>query len=517
MAEDSSNELYFEIEGLMPDYLQKEAKLEEFIFGLSNESFEDVMSFIRSNGIANDLVFRLIIQAAKVRPFKYKVFGDFWIKMPQTKTRFYSTHFLEYLIQREVIHESQVLNKMYLNQTVNGYENIFPKDSFAYGVIKDDVDLCSFHSTNRGIVNQIIVFEDKKLTPLSLAAYSSSLNVFKFLLVNGAQILAQTCACAVRGGNEEIVEILFQQDFQFDNLLNDAIFYHQNNIAKWIIDNYSIQITNVFFALNACNTLAIWYCIESGVSPNVEDTEHNALINKAIENDQYEIVKYLIQKGANLYSHDSLDLAIKRGQLSIVQLFVENYYILDSVGPLITAIDNKKNDIAKYLIEMGIPIENENDNTNTTLIKAIENEMSDVALLLIEKGANISAINWKNDSVLILAIEMCLSKVAIALINKGVDVNTVNLFGDTPLLKALEKKLIDVALLLIESGENVNEVNLYGIPVITICARNGYYEIIQKLIEHGVNANAKDENGQTALEIAKEKGFNNIVDILSKL
>ena len=64
--------------------------------------------------------------------------------------------------------------------------------------------------------------------------------------------------------------------------------------------------------------------------------------------------------------------------------------------------------IAKYLISKGIPIdhENENENTDTPLIKCIENEMSDISLLLIEKGSNIESYNLKNDSSLLLSIEM---------------------------------------------------------------------------------------------------------------
>ena len=37
MSDYPSNEIYFEIDDLMPDYLQKEAKLEDLIFGLTKE------------------------------------------------------------------------------------------------------------------------------------------------------------------------------------------------------------------------------------------------------------------------------------------------------------------------------------------------------------------------------------------------------------------------------------------------------------------------------------------------
>ena len=516
MSDYPSNEIYFEIDDLMPDYLQKEAKLEELIFGLTNEAICELKSFIEENNIKNDLIFRLIIQAAKVRPFQYKVYGDFWIQIPPTKKRFYSTRFLEYLIQREIVHESQILSKMYLKQTVNEFETVFPINSFPYFIINDDVEGCSFLSTDRTIINQIIEFEGKKLLPISLAAYSSSLNVFKFLMLNGSELLTQTCACAIRGGHEEIVELLFQKGFDFSKLLHDSIFYHRNELAKWIIDEYCIEFTNVFFGLEAFNTLCIWYCIESGVSVNSEDSDHHFLINKAIENDQYEIVKYLIEKGADLISHDSLKLTIQLGQLHILQLILDNGYVLDNISPLITAIDNKQTEIAKYLISKGIPIDYENENTDTPLIKCIENEMSDIALLLIEKGANIESFNWKKDSSLLLSIEMCLPDVSISLINHGVTLNTTNLFGDTPLTKSIEKGLLDVASLLIESGANVHSNTLSGTPIV-ICALNGYYELIQKLIEHGANPNERDDNGKTALEIAKEHNYQTIINYLSSI
>ena len=65
MSDYPSNEIYFEIDDLMPDYLQKEAKLEELIFGLTKESFEEIKSFIEENNIINDLIFRLNHSSSK--------------------------------------------------------------------------------------------------------------------------------------------------------------------------------------------------------------------------------------------------------------------------------------------------------------------------------------------------------------------------------------------------------------------------------------------------------------------
>ena len=503
-------------EEMMPKYLQQQAKLEDMIFTLSYDQFNEIKELAQQNNVENNLLFKLIIQATNVRPFRYKLYGDFWLSLPQTKTRFYSTKFLEYLIQREVVHESQILSKSYVRETAQQLEDVFPRGSFAHAIINDDLDNVLFLTTDETCMHQIIEMDKEKLLPITLAAYAGALQVFRYFIMNNVKIQQQSLQKAVLGGNLEIIELISQQGFSFKDFLNDSILSHQNDVLKWIISEYGISTLSPFFCLNAYNTLAFWISLDLSKDPNIRDSDGKLLITKAIENDQYEIVKYCFSMGA-VPMNESLDTAIKLGQLSIVELFLDSGYPIQDVHPLLVAIDEKKDNIAKCLIERGVPVDISNEDSDTPLIKAIEMNMSDIALLLIKKGANIEAVNWKKDSVLMLAIEMSLSEVAIELINKGAKISSENLFGDTPLIKAIDKHLWDVSDLLVEKGENVNQTTIYGSPLITICTKHNQLKLLKKLVAHGADIDAVDENDQTSLLIAEKNGLSEIVEYLKSI
>ncbi|AYV85138.1 MAG: repeat protein [Satyrvirus sp.] len=111
-------------------------------------------------------------------------------------------------------------------------------------------------------------------------------------------------------------------------------------------------------------------------------------------NNHLEIVKYVIEKGADIHAENdqALRKASRNGHLEIVKLLIEKGANIHAVndGALHGASFNGHLEIVKLLTENGADIHAENDRA---LQWASENGHLEIVKLLIDKGANIHAEN----------------------------------------------------------------------------------------------------------------------------
>ena len=121
----------------------------------------------------------------------------------------------------------------------------------------------------------------------------------------------------------------------------------------------------------------------------------------SLSDEEFEMVKYLIDKGADIYKDKDyfLHKAAEKGYLKLVKLFVDqgaeiNY--LDNYALRMATI-NGHLDVVKYLIEKGADVHSLN---NKVLLQIIENGHLEVVKYLLEKGDDISIIkNKKHDKI----------------------------------------------------------------------------------------------------------------------
>ena len=120
----------------------------------------------------------------------------------------------------------------------------------------------------------------------------------------------------------------------------------------------------------------------------------------AIEHEYLDIVKYLIDEGADVnyqYIEPSILIAASKSNLEIIKLLVEQGgAIIDQTGRYPTtalAVSASKGDleIVKYLVDNGADI-NSYDNVNP-LTEASSNNHLEVVKYLIEQGAEININN----------------------------------------------------------------------------------------------------------------------------
>ncbi|XP_065557977.1 putative ankyrin repeat protein RF_0381 [Artemia franciscana] len=124
----------------------------------------------------------------------------------------------------------------------------------------------------------------------------------------------------------------------------------------------------------------------------------------AIRNNNLELVKLLLKRGANPNCGEYLHLAVKKGSADVCNLLIKSGAEIDATNvhgetPLGTAIKTSNVDLVKLLLKRGA-----NPNCGACLHLAVEKGRSDLCELLIDSGANLDAMNANKEYPLHVAV-----------------------------------------------------------------------------------------------------------------
>lgn len=247
--------------------------------------------------------------------------------------------------------------------------------------------------------------------------------------------------------------------------------------------------------------------LETSIDPNLQDEDGKTALHLAIEKgDHLEVVKLLIEKGANVNSKTLYKALESPKSFEIVKLLIKRGMNLD--------FDNKKNYTMDFVLQM-----------------AGMRGWLEVIKLLVEKGVNInycakkSALQWAS----------CQGHLEIVkfLVEKGANVNLKHPeHGNIALHYASRSGHLEIVKLLVEKEASVNTQNKYGRTALhhaSECTESlfeghesnpehkeieDYLEIVKLLVEKGANINIQDEHGRTALHIASVNGRLEMVKLL---
>ena len=224
--------------------------------------------------------------------------------------------------------------------------------------------------------------------------------------------------------------------------------------------------------------------VEKGADVNAIDNEGMSVLMRAVEADNLEIAKFLLQQGAkqtiNTVHHFTNSTALFRAKSApMVQLLLEN-------GADVTSTDR---------------------HGTTVLSNAIREDVSLIKLLL-KNGVDVNKQDREGKTALLLAVDAThyggdVETVKLLLEN-GADVNLADNEGNTPLLIADK---LEVMQLLLAHGANVDVKDKYGQSALIRIAQ-GYDEDgakVKLLLDHGADINARDDKGNTALTYASSR------------
>lgn len=312
---------------------------------------------------------------------------------------------------------------------------------------------------------QLLVNAGAPITPehVSRAADYNFIPAVQLFVEKGAAINQKDdspLSKASESGNLEIVQYLLKTGKNSQGTLNDAL---------WALCD----------ARPTPDTLKIaQLLLDSGAQVNRQAGFYNTTpLYGAAQNGPLELVKLLVSKGAKVNA-------------------VDKYFS----RPLAKAVQADNLEIAKFLLEHGADktINHSDTEFQTAIFKARSAKM---AQLLIANGANVSESDKKGQSVLLHAVanhlDFDLLKV---LLQNGADINEQDKSGTTALLWAAqhpyERDDKNCVQFLLENGANANVANNQGETPLLVAEK---LEVLQALLAHGADVNAQNEDGQTAL------------------
>jgi ankyrin repeat protein len=188
----------------------------------------------------------------------------------------------------------------------------------------------------------------------------------------------------------------------------------------------------------------------------------NKLINgisplyKAIVDNDVELVKKLLNSGADIYLKNSDDYSI------MIKHYADKWYEYKSKTPLYGALDSNNLNIMRLITF------EEKDIANL-LEYAIREEKIDIAIYLIEQSKNL------NEKIpLKVACQEQNFKIIRALIEHDININGVDINGQSALFDAIEAKKanIDIIKFLLDKGADINQEDNKGITPLSFAQSN---------------------------------------------
>ncbi|KAL3492819.1 ankyrin repeat-containing domain protein [Aspergillus germanicus] len=265
------------------------------------------------------------------------------------------------------------------------------------------------------------------------------------------------------------------------------------------------------------------------------DDHECTLLDRAIEANNEQAVKLLLQAGANLYSGgpNSTPLldAIKRGRAEMISFLLSQgaspNQREDQYSPLAVAIEKRVPGVAEKLIEAGADSEcipswlgQEKDEAqydvlywnHTSLVHAVHHGLEETVSLLLDAGANPNPTATDGFTPLVVAALYDHGRMAERLLEKGAIPDTVaHPTALTPLAWAARNGNERLVSIFLERGVDPNKCYEFGCTPLILSALNGHAQIAKMLLEHGADPYITDEQGRTPLAIAAQRGFADVV------
>jgi len=207
-------------------------------------------------------------------------------------------------------------------------------------------------------------------------------------------------------------------------------------IAKLIKNpKKKIDIDKMFLLACAGNMLKnVKKILDLGANIEARDRQYNMTpLLIAIYNKNIELVKLLVEKGANLeksFKIENQDLtplnySIKLENIEILKYLVEKGADIELNSPLTYAISSEKEKIVEYLISKGVKLEYLEDE-NCPLIKAVKSQNFEIINMLVKAGANLHCQKKKVTSMKVIIITKYIRGLKLFL-EKGYKLNTEEL------------------------------------------------------------------------------------------
>ncbi len=299
----------------------------------------------------------------------------------------------------------------------------------------------------------------------------------------------------------------------------------------------------------------ILYIISLTDDVNIRNSDGNNVLYIACENKQEQVVKSLLEKGADIFSTNkdnvsALRLALRDG--GVVQDWIvtsktikakdgagktclhyaaewgykDSIYSLVERGAdpyartekgesiLFSAVTTNNPEIIDTVIAVGCPVNQRDNLGNTPLHYAVSWDATKSITKLLSMGIDIDAQNSSGKSALAVAAFSGKLKTAKVLLNNNADVNTSDSTGGTILMDAIRGQNRSLVKLLLDYNANASIQDINGVNAYHVAAETGNTEIIKMIRDAGGNPLSRDKNGRTPFSIVMKRDMKTIKAVL---
>ncbi len=305
---------------------------------------------------------------------------------------------------------------------------------------------------------------------IEAAALTGKLEISRLLLESGVQMTDNTLPFAVTSGNEDLIAMLLDRGA------------NANSIG-------SFKFPPLAAAIRTQNARVISMLEARGASILMHNRDYcRAILQAATEAGNVPVIERLIQFECRL---DPFDLGTA----------------------LNIAVQNEQDEIAKILIDSGANVNFGLEGMHSPLNQGIKKRKQNLVTLLLDAGMNPDAPNRTSYPPLIHAVERGLTSVIKALILAGADVNAQGDDGDHDgasrfaLTAAVKQQDLALVQLLLEAGADINN-SKFGGSALSAAVGKGDFKMAHYLIGHGA-----DPHDSLAVEMAMTQK-RNLLDLL---
>ena len=280
----------------------------------------------------------------------------------------------------------------------------------------------------------------------------------------------------------------------------------------------SIQKTDIFKAVgySYSQTEIVEKLLENGANINETDEKGRTLLMLAALYNQKDTLNLLINKNA------CIDLQDNEGKNALHHAAKPYYNTTKTIEELHTE-KIKNQEIIKKLIDLGLPINAQDNAGQTPLILACKHENKEAVNILINNNEIEIDLQDNNGKTAIMYATIFQNfDIIKMLLNYNANINLLDKENDTPLMYAVMLKNLNILELLLKEKANPNIKNNKGQFPLTYAAKEhhndieGYTQIIKVLLDYGADPRVQDKFKNTALTYVTRRKNQELINIIKQ-
>lgn len=355
---------------------------------------------------------------------------------------------------------------------------------------------------------------DKLNSILMFSSICGFVDIMKYVIELGASVndsvfdedLERDCTplfYAAKNGNEEATALLLE--YGADASILNIIYSSSAGMldrVKYLVEEKKADVNDVdekdgktalILAAKNGKRNIVKYLVEQGANCNVTDYKLSSPLIEAALNGDVEMMDFLLQNGADI-----------------------NLKTADGFTALFRCASESKIAGMEYLIAKGADLEAKDKRGYTPLLAAIIYERDEAVELLIQKGADIFVVDDEEYNAFTYAVAVNHLGAAKLLVKHGADIHCIDHKGRTYLHLAAVFGSLELVKYLRQLGLSLNDRGNDGNTVLLEAAENDNLNVVKYIVEEETDydINAKNSEGKKAINFAMENSNAEMVNTL---